>query len=110
MRRLIEKADHGLFYLINRDWQIDFFDFSNADFIQFELFYCSFRIVAHFFTGKEKCEIAGPRHFDPFVNTRLRQSVHSCFKKMFNRPRPYHSVSNIHMYYRFTKNGVQPLN
>jgi undecaprenyl-diphosphatase len=103
MRGLIEKADHGLFYLINRDWQIDFFDFLMPILSNLNYFIVTFGLLLIFLLVKKNVKL---RVLAISILLLILVSDNLCtlvLKKMFNRPRPYHSVSNIHMYYRFTK-------
>ncbi len=100
---LIEKADHGLFYLINRDWQTDFFDILMPILSNLNYFLVPFGLLLIFLLVKKNVKLrvlAISILLLILVSDNLSTLV---LKKMFNRPRPYHSVSNVHMYYRVTK-------
>jgi len=103
MWRLIEKADHGLFYLINRDGQTDFFDILMPILSNLNYFLVPFGLLFIFLLVKKNVKLrvlAISILLLILVSDNLSTLV---LKKMFNRPRPYHSVSNVHMYYRITK-------
>lgn len=103
MWRLIEKADHGLFYLINRDGQTDFFDILMPILSNLNYFLVPFGLLLIFLLVKKNVKLrvlAISILLLILISDNLSTLV---FKKMFDRPRPYHSVSNVHMYYRVTK-------
>ncbi len=100
---LIEKADHGLFDLINRDGQTDFFDILMPILSNLNYFLVPFGLLLIFLLVKKNVKLrvlAISILLLILVSDNLSTLV---LKKMFNRPRPYHSVSNVHMYYRFTE-------
>lgn len=100
---LIEKADHGLFDLINRDGQTDFFDILMPILSNLNYFLVPFGLLLIFLLVKKNVKlrvIAISILLLILVSDNLSTLV---LKKMFNRPRPYHSVSNVHMYYKFTE-------
>ncbi len=100
---LIEKADHGLFDLINRDGQTDFFDILMPILSNLNYFLVPFGLSLIFLLVKKNVKLrvlAISILLLILVSDNLSTLV---LKKMFNRPRPYHSVSNVHMYYRFTE-------
>ncbi len=103
MWRLIEKADHGLFDLINRDGQTDFFDILMPILSNLNYFLVPFGLLLIFLLVKKNVKLrvlAISILLLILVSDNLSTLV---LKKMFNRPRPYHSVSNVHMYYRVTE-------
>ena len=100
---LIEKADHGLFYLINRDGQTDFFDILMPIFSNLNYFVVPFGLVFIFLLVKKNVKL---RVLAFTILLLILVSDNLCtlvFKEIFNRPRPYHSISNVHMYYRVSK-------
>ncbi len=100
---LIEKADHGLFDLINRDGQTDFFDILMPILSNLNYFLVPFGFLFIFLLVKKNVKL---RVIAISILLLILVSDNLCtlvLKEVFNRPRPYHSVSNVHMYYRVTK-------
>ncbi|HEA68513.1 MAG TPA: phosphatase PAP2 family protein [Desulfobacterales bacterium] len=103
MWELIEKADHGLFDLINRDGQTDFFDILMPILSNLNYFLVPFGLLFIFLLVKKNVKL---RVIAISILLLILVSENLCtlvLKEIFNRPRPYHSVSNVHMYYRVTK-------
>ena len=103
MLEIIEKIDISLFYLINRSGQNAFFDFFMPIMSNLKHFYIPLGLVWLFLILKKNLKfrvvaisILGLIAVSEWLSSGL-------LKPAFDRPRPYHSLSKVHLYDRMYK-------
>ncbi|MFQ5484900.1 MAG: phosphatase PAP2 family protein [Desulfobacterales bacterium] len=103
MWQLIEKADIDLFYLINRGGQNAFFDSVMPILSNFSYFFVPFvlLIICLLLKSDIKYRVVAISMLLLILSSDLL--CDRVLKPAFNRPRPFHTVSNVHLYYRVTK-------
>ena len=103
MLEIIEKIDISLFYLINRSGQNAFFDFFMPIMSNIKHFYIPLGLVWLFLILKKNLKfrvvaisVLGLIAVSEWFSSGL-------LKPAFDRPRPYHSLSKVHLYDRMYK-------
>ena len=103
MLQTLEKIDHQIFYLINRDGQHIFLEWLMPVMSNEKNFFIPIALFWIYLVCKKSI-----RHrtvaVSVFVLLGLTEFMSSdVLKPIFDRPRPYHSVSEVHLYDRMGK-------
>jgi len=99
----IEKIDVKLFYLINRDWQNVFFDVFMPIMSDIKLFLIPIALAWLFLVIKNNAKFRIVAIFMLLLTATSENISSAVLKPFFERPRPYHSLSEVHLYDRMSK-------
>ena len=103
MIAFVKKIDISLFYLINRDWQNEFFDVFMPFMSNIKNFYIPIALLWVFLILKKNAKYRAAA-VAVIALIGLSEWVSSdVLKPFFDRPRPYHSISSVHKYERMER-------